>query len=78
MNSNKIITFFHSHCRIRECDICKKIHLRVTASGKMKQCMYNTSDDIDIRKDNFRENLIKYLNSPAKKILGGNDEKYRC
>ena len=67
LNNIKVITFFHSHCRIRECDICKKIHLRVTASGKMKQCIYNTDDDIDIRKAAFRENLIKYLNSPAKK-----------
>ena len=62
----RVITFFHSHCRIRECNICKQIHLRVTASGKMKQCMYNTSDDIDIRKEDFRENLIRYLRSPAK------------
>lgn len=62
----KVITFFHSHCRVRECDICKQIHLRVTASGKMIQCMYNTDDDIDIREKDFREKLINYIESPAK------------
>lgn len=62
----KVITFFHSHCRIRECNICKQIHLRVTASGKMIPCMYNTDDDIDIRDKNFREKLINYIESPAK------------
>lgn len=67
LKDKNVITFFHSHCRVRECDICKKIHLRITASGKMKQCIYNTEDDIDIRKSNFREELIKYLNSPAKR-----------
>lgn len=34
INNRKVVTFFHSHCKIRECDICKKIHLRITANGK--------------------------------------------
>lgn len=66
INDEKVITFFHSHCRLRECNICKLIHLRVTASGKMKQCMYTEIDDINIKDEDFKENLIKYLNSPAK------------
>ena len=33
------VTFFHSHCRIRECDVCKKMHLRVTSCGSLKQCI---------------------------------------
>lgn len=62
----KVVTFFHSHCRIRECDICKQIHLRITANGKMKQCMYTSEDDIDIKKKDFKENLKKYIAKPAK------------
>lgn len=65
-DDKKVITFFHSHCKIRECDICKEIHLRITANGKMKQCMYTTKDDINIKNSNFRENLINYLKTPAK------------
>lgn len=34
IDNRKVVTFFHSHCKIRECDICKKIHLRITANGK--------------------------------------------
>lgn len=66
LDNKRVITFFHSHCRIRECDICKEIHLRITASGKMKQCMYHDEDDIDTKSDDFRENLYNYINTPAK------------
>lgn len=65
-NGKKVVTFFHSHCRIRECDICKQIHLRITANGKMKQCMYTKIDDIDTKSLDFRENLKKYIEIPAK------------
>lgn len=62
----KLVTYFHSHCRIRECDICKQIHLRITADGKMKQCMYTSKDDIDTKKEDFKEKLKEYIVNPAK------------
>lgn len=62
----RVITFFHSHCRLRECDICKKIHLRVTSTGKLKQCMYHDEDDIDYRIGNVYNNIARYLTTPAK------------
>lgn len=65
-DSKRVITFFHSHCRLRECDICKKIHLRITANGKMKQCMYTLEDDIDTKSIDFRDNLERYIKEPAK------------
>lgn len=36
-----LIYFFHSHCRVRECEICSKIHIRVTADGFIKACILN-------------------------------------
>ncbi len=66
IDNRKVVTFFHSHCKIRECDICKQIHLRITANGKMKQCMYNDEDDIDVKNTQFKENLKKYIERPAK------------
>lgn len=65
-DNNRVVTFFHSHCRIRECDVCKKIHLRITANGKMKQCMYTSKDDIDTKSIEFRKKLEKYIAEPAK------------
>lgn len=66
INNNRVITFFHSHCRVGECDICKKIHLRVTSTGKLKQCMYTELDDIDFKIGNVHDNIEKYLARPAK------------
>lgn len=65
-NGKKVVTYFHSHCRIRECDVCKQIHLRITADGKMKQCMYTSKDDIDTKKEDFKEKLKEYIVNPAK------------
>ena len=65
-DKTRVITFFHSHCRLRECDICKKIHLRITAEGKMKQCMYTNEDDIDTQNKNFKDELKNYISKPAK------------
>lgn len=59
------VTFFHSHCRIRECDVCKKMHLRVTSCGSLKQCIMSEEDDVDFRQGNIRENVIKALTQPA-------------
>lgn len=59
------VTFFHSHCRIRECDICKKMHLRVTSCGSLKQCIQSEEDDIDFRKGNIRENILRALRQPV-------------
>lgn len=59
------VTFFHSHCRIRECDVCKKMHLRVTSCGGLKQCIQSEEDDVDFRHGNVRENIIKALSQPV-------------
>ena len=59
------VTFFHSHCRIRECDVCKNMHLRVTSCGKLKQCIQSAEQDIDYRDGNIRENIIKALKQPV-------------
>lgn len=66
IDNRQVISFFHSHCRIRECDICKKIHLRVTSNCKLKQCIYNEEDDIDYRIGDVEKNIERYLISPAK------------
>ena len=60
------VTFFHSHCRIGECEVCKDMHLRVTSCGKFKQCIQTSQNDIDIKKGNIRENIIKALTQDVK------------
>ncbi len=64
-NDFTAVTFFHSHCRIRECDVCKKMHLRVTSCGKLKQCIQSDENDIDYREGNIRENILTSLKQPV-------------
>lgn len=61
LNGKNVLTFFHSHCRLRECDLCKQMHLRVTADGKLKTCLHFDDEDIDFRVGNVRENVQKVL-----------------
>ncbi len=65
LGEKKVVTFFHSHCRLRECAICKQIHLRVTSTGKLKQCMYHDEKDIDFMAGNVHDNIKRYLQEPA-------------
>lgn len=56
-----VANFYHSHCRLRECDICKNLHLRITATGKLKQCLHYDDDDIYFLDGNIRNNVINCL-----------------
>lgn len=66
INNKKIVSFFPSLCRIRRCDICKKIQLRITSSGIIKQCLYYDDLDesiTDSNCDEINQKLVKMLNN---------------
>jgi cyclic pyranopterin phosphate synthase len=63
------VSFFHSKCRIRKCDLCRKMHLRVTSEGKLKTCLHYCDDDLDFCVGDVRENILKKLNSPVNYYL---------
>jgi len=65
INNNKVVSFFHSHCRIRECKVCEKMHLRVTSDGKLKPCLLNSDTEIYYKNGNVKQNIIKSI-----KMLG--------
>ena len=52
-NDFVVASFFHSHCRIDECNVCKNLHLRVTANGFLKQCLFSSKNDICIKNGNL-------------------------
>lgn len=60
-DGKNILTFFHSHCRLRECDLCKQMHLRVTSTGKLKTCLHYEEEDIDYRIGNVHDNIVNVL-----------------
>ena len=66
------IYFFHSHCRLRECDICARIHLRVTSDGYIKSCILHDVK-YPLLSDNFDDNMLKVIHN-----LGRTPEDYTC
>ena len=62
-NNKKIISFFPSLCRLRRCDLCKKIHLRITSEGNIKQCIHYDDSDRSVLGEDSRENILNELDS---------------
>jgi cyclic pyranopterin phosphate synthase len=54
------IYFFHSHCRVRECTICGKIHVRVTADGFVKSCIQEAVQ-FPLLTGHFDESMLKVI-----------------
>lgn len=70
INDKRLVSFFQSHCRLRECNYCKNMHLRVTSDNKLKPCLLNSDTEIPYNKDNVEKQLkksLKYLGVPPKK-----------
>lgn len=62
-NNKKIISFFPSLCRLRRCDLCKRIHLRITSEGNIKQCIHYDDSDRSVLGEDSRENILNELDS---------------
>ncbi len=58
LGGKRVVSFFHSHCRIRECRLCKNMHLRVMSSGKLKPCLLNTETEVDYKIGNVEKNIV--------------------
>ena len=61
VNGKRIITFFPSLCRLRRCDLCKKIHLRITSEGKIKQCIHYDNHDKSVIGKDVRKNILSEI-----------------
>lgn len=58
----RAVSFFHSLCRLRQCDICKKIQNRITSNGIMKACLYYSNQDENLFVNDTREKILKFMN----------------
>lgn len=62
VNGFRLVSFFPSLCRLRRCDLCKKIHLRITSEGLLKTCLHYNDHDDDLLNDDIRGKIIETLN----------------
>lgn len=64
INNKKIVSFFPSFCRIRRCDLCKQIQLRITSDGVLKPCLYYNDQDenlLDCDSEKMSDRIYKVL-----------------
>ena len=57
----KAVSFLHSLCRIRRCDICKKIQLRINSEGVAKPCIFYSNQDVNMLDGDIDKNVQKIL-----------------
>jgi GTP 3',8-cyclase len=57
------VAFFHSHCRIRECMECSRLHLRVMANGFAKPCLLNKKTEFSLLDENIHVSALKAIHN---------------
>ena len=60
-NGIRVASFFNSLCYEGKCDLCRKMHLRVSAGGVLHWCALNETDGVNFKEGNVRENILKIL-----------------
>lgn len=61
-NHFKNVSFFPSFCRLRRCDLCRKIQLRITSNGIVKHCLHYDNQDVYLFEGDVKENLLNAIN----------------
>jgi cyclic pyranopterin phosphate synthase len=71
-NGTKIL-FFHSHCKVRECLECSRMHMRITSKGKAKPCILRSDTEFDILGKEGYDGMLKAIhnlgNPPENKAI---------
>lgn len=57
----RAVSFFHSLCRLKRCDLCQTIQMRITCNGSLKLCIQNEKNDIDLFDGNITSNIERAL-----------------
>lgn len=66
INGFNVVSFFYSFCRLRRCDLCRKIQLRIISNGIAKHCLYYDNQDVNLFDGNdIHEKLLDLLNMPV-------------
>ena len=64
INGKKLVSFFPSFCRLRKCHFCRRVQLRITSTGVLKNCLYY--EDID---ENILLGDVEEINKKFTKVL---------
>lgn len=72
-NGHTRIKFFQSHCDRKECDVCSRLHMRVTCDGAAEPCIMRKDTVFSLVDGNFRTNMCRAIanlgNGPQRPIV---------
>lgn len=72
-NNVSKIKFFQSHCNRNECDICSRLHMRVTCKGEAMPCLMRLDTKFDLLGEDFDKNMCRAIanlgNGPNRPIV---------
>ena len=61
----KMVSFYHSFCKEKRCDICHSLAIRVNSNGTIKGCLISTRNDIDLLDgEDISIHIRTFMNAP--------------
>ena len=61
-----VIIFYQSHCNRTECHLCRNIHMRITATGFAKPCLYQKEALFPLLDGDFSYNMNRAIINSGK------------
>ncbi len=68
INGKKLVSFFPSFCRLRKCHFCRRVQLRITSAGVLKNCLYYEDIDENLLKDDVEKINKKFMKVLTSKV----------
>lgn len=61
----KIVSFYHSFCKEKRCDLCHSLAIRVNCNGIIKGCLISNRNDIDLLDGgNIYDHIRTFISRP--------------
>lgn len=64
-NGKKIISFYHSFCKEKRCDLCHLLAIRINCRGIIKGCLISNRNDINLLDgESISNHISTFMNKP--------------
>ena len=72
-NGNTKVKFFQSHCNRKECDVCSRLHMRVTSDGNAEPCIWRKDTLFSLVEGDFEVSMCRAIanlgNGPQNRVI---------
>lgn len=64
-NGKRMVSFYHSFCKEKRCDLCHSLAIRVNSKGIIKGCLISTKNDINLLDgESVADHICFFMNEP--------------